>query len=58
MQFSAVNAFLDQYEVILDWLDKISKNDIDAITRNKAASHLSLKKNFDVYFSLRVLQSF
>ena len=53
MQSAAWNALLNRYEVTLDLLDKTSKNDdLDNVTRNKAASHLLSTGSFDVYFPL------
>ena len=56
MQLPVVNAFFYQYEVTLNRLCKISKNDYrDAVSQSKAASHLLSMENFAVYFLLRVL---
>ena len=57
MRLPALNAFLEHYVVILDWLESLGRdNEMDAITRSKAKTHLLSMEKFDVYFLLRVFQ--
>uniref|UniRef100_H2XRJ7 Zinc finger MYM-type protein 1-like n=1 Tax=Ciona intestinalis TaxID=7719 RepID=H2XRJ7_CIOIN len=57
MRLPAIDAFLKQFSVVLDWLETISSDTtIDPVTRNKASSHLMSLEKFEVYFMLRIFQ--
>ena len=60
MNLPAIDAFLENYEEILDYLSGLSKTELTGSFNLKqhvlASSHLKSMESFMVYFMLRVLQ--
>ena len=57
LRLPALEAFLGNYETILNWLESIyGDNDLDGVTRSAARSHISSLENFATYFMLRLFE--
>ena len=56
MRLPALDAFLLQYESILNWLELLSSSsDIDSVSKTHARSHLGSLESFEVYYLLQVI---